>query len=116
MILQLKRAYEPPEEDDGTRILVDRLWPRGLSKADAKIDFWARELAPSNELRRWYNHDETRWPEFQRRYLGELHNKAPAVEELMVIIGNRKASLLFGSKEANRNNAAVLKQFLETML
>jgi len=116
MKFQLKRVYEPPANTDGMRILVDRLWPRGLSKAEAKIDFWAKKVAPSNELRRWYQHEQEKWPEFQRKYSVELQNNPEAVKELIAKIGNGNATLLFGSKETNLNNAAVLKEYLEALL
>jgi uncharacterized protein YeaO (DUF488 family) len=116
MKLQLKRVYEPPAAIDGMRILVDRLWPRGLSKAETKIDFWAREVAPSNELRRWYQHEPEKWPEFQRKYFTELQNNPEAVQDLIDKIGNGNATLLFSSKETSLNNAAVLKEYLETFL
>ncbi len=116
MRLQLKRVYEPPADIDGMRILVDRLWPRGLSKADAQIDFWAKEVAPSNELRHWYQHEQEKWPEFQRKYIIELQNHPDAVQELITKIGNGNATLLFASKETSINNAAVLKEYLETLL
>ncbi|MFZ2311255.1 MAG: DUF488 domain-containing protein [Methylobacter sp.] len=115
MRLQLKRVYEPPADSDGIRILVDRLWPRGLSKAEAKIDFWAKEVAPSTELRHWYQHEPEKWPEFQRKYFTELQNNPDAVQELIAKIGNENATLLFASKETSLNNAAVLKEFLETL-
>jgi len=116
MRLQLKRVYEPPADIDGLRILVDRLWPRGLAKEDARIDFWAKKVAPSNELRRWYQHEQEKWPEFQRKYVTELQNNPEAVQELIAKIGNENATLLFGSKETSLNNAAVLKEYLETLL
>jgi uncharacterized protein YeaO (DUF488 family) len=116
MRLQLKRVYEAPADIDGMRILVDRLWPRGLSKAEAKIDFWAREVAPLNELRRWYQHEQEKWPEFQRKYITELQNNTEEVQELIAKIGDRNATLLFSSKETGLNNAAVLKEYLETFL
>ena len=116
MKLQLKRVYEPPADIDGMRILVDRLWPRGLSKAEAKLDFWAREVAPSNELRHWYQHEQEKWPEFQRKYFIELRNNPEPVQELIAKIGNGNATLLFSSKETSLNNAAVLKEYLETLL
>jgi uncharacterized protein YeaO (DUF488 family) len=116
MRLQIKRVYEPPADSDGMRILVDRLWPRGLSKEKAKIDFWAKDVAPSNELRRWYQHEQEKWPEFQRRYFTELQNNPEAVEELIGKIGKGNATLLFSSKEASLNNAAVLKEYLDKLL
>jgi uncharacterized protein YeaO (DUF488 family) len=116
MRLQLKRVYEPPANIDGMRILVDRLWPRGLSKAEARIEFWAKEVAPSTGLRRWYQHEQEKWPEFQRKYLAELQNNPEAVQELIAKIGNGTATLLFSSKETSLNNATVLKEYLETLL
>ena len=115
MKLLLKRVYESPADSDGTRILVDRLWPRGLSKAEAKIDYWAKDAAPSNELRRWYQHEEKKWPEFERRYLDELRNNTAVVEKLVANLGNGTTTLLFSAKETKRNNAAVLKKYLETI-
>jgi len=116
MRLQLKRVYEPPAESDGIRILVDRLWPRGLSKAEAGIDYWAREVAPTNGLRLWYKHEQEKWPEFQRKYVTELQNNPEAVLELIAKIRNENATLLFSSKETSLNNAVVLKEYLETLL
>ncbi|MGH8762867.1 MAG: DUF488 domain-containing protein [Nitrosospira sp.] len=113
MKLGLKRAYEPPTQSDGIRILVDRLWPRGLSKAGAKIEFWAKEVAPSDELRHWYQHELAKWPEFRRRYLDELKGNTDAVKELVAKFGHGNATLLFSSKELNHNNAVVLKEYLE---
>jgi len=115
MQLQLKRVYEPLADSDGMRILVDRLWPRGLSKSEAKIEFWAKEVAPSTELRRWYQHEQEKWPEFQRKYITELQNNPDAVHELIAKIGNENATLLFASKETSLNNAAVLKEYLEML-
>ena len=116
MRLQLKRVYEPPAESDGIRILVDRLWPRGLSKAEAGIDFWAKDVAPTNGLPLWYQHEQEKWPEFQRKYVTELQNNPEAVHELIAKIRNESATLLFSSKETSLNNAAVLKEYLETLL
>lgn len=104
----------PPSSADGMRALVDRLWPRGLSKASARIDLWARELAPSNELRRWYAHDAKKWPGFKRRYFAELKHRMQAVDSLSREIRKQKVTLLFGSKEPRLNNAFALKQFLES--
>jgi len=111
-MLQRKRVYESPAEDDGVRILVDRLWPRGISKNAARIDHWFKEIAPSTELRQWYRHDPARWPEFQRRYTRELDRKPELVERLIGAIGAGSATLLFSSKESELNNAAVLAQYL----
>ncbi|MGZ8232836.1 DUF488 domain-containing protein [Methylobacter tundripaludum] len=116
MRLQLKRVYASPADTDGIRILVDRLWPRGLSKAEARIDFWAKEAAPSNELRHWYQHEQEKWPEFQRKYVAELQGNPGPVQALIAKIGHGNATLLFSSKETSLNNAAVLKDYLETLL
>lgn len=115
MKLRLERAYAPPPHLNGIRILVDRLWPRGLSRANAKIDYWAKEVAPSDGLRQWYQHDLEKWPEFRCRYLEELKNNSVAVKELIEKLGNGNATLLFASRELNHNNAVVLKEYLETV-
>ncbi len=114
MKLRLKRVYETAAKSDGKRILVDRLWPRGLSKSKARIDYWAKAVAPSNKLRRWYRHEPEKWPEFKRRYFAELKRNTAAVQELVAHLGTGKATLLFGSKETRYNNAAALKEFLES--
>ena len=114
MLIKIKRVYERPERTDGRRILVDRLWPRGLSKAGAAIDFWARDVAPSNELRRWYGHVPEKWPEFKRRYFAELDAKSGGAAQLRHQMGRGTVTLLFGSREARLNNAAALKEYLES--
>lgn len=114
MKLRLKRVYESAAKSDGKRILVDRLWPRGLSKAKAKIDLWARAVAPSNNLRSWYRHEHEKWPEFKRRYFAELRHNKTAVKELVALIGKGRVTLLFGSKEPRCNNAAALKKYLDS--
>ena len=98
---------------DGRRILIDRLWPRGVSKSDASIDAWAKDVAPSNELRRWYQHDPQKWPEFRRRYFAELDSNAARIAELRESLGEGTATLVFSSKETKLNNATALKEFLE---
>ena len=113
MHLSCKRVYDPPGATDGTRILVDRLWPRGLTKAKARVDHWVREIAPSTELRRWYGHDPVKWPEFKRRYFAELDAHPEEVEALRGLIGKRQATLLFGSKESRLNNATALVEYLQ---
>jgi len=87
MDIKIKRAYESPSGDDGYRILVDRLWPRGISKEKAKVDFWPKELAPSTELRRWYGHDPEKWAEFKSRYFTELNGNPELINELLVYVG-----------------------------
>jgi len=113
MKLAVKRVYAPPAAGDGLRVLVDRLWPRGLSKASARVDLWAKELAPSDALRRWYGHDPEKWPEFQKRYAAELKDRATALDELAARARKQKVTLLFGAKEERRNNAVALKSILE---
>jgi uncharacterized protein YeaO (DUF488 family) len=113
MALHLKRVYESAEEGDGKRILVDRLWPRGLSKKEAKVDVWLKQVAPSPALRRWFGHDPEKWSEFRRRYRHELEKNTDAVEALKKEIGRSKATLLFGAKDSEHNQAVVLKEFIE---
>lgn len=112
MSIRIRRVYDPPVAAEGHRILVDRLWPRGLSKAAAGIDLWLKEIAPSNELRRWYQHDETKWPEFRRRYFAELDQQPDVVECLRQWIQQGDVVLLFGARETRYNNAAALKDYL----
>lgn len=113
MAVRLKRVYLKPEKSDGYRILVDRLWPRGLSKQQAKVDHWLRDIAPSTALRRWYGHDPKRWAEFQRRYRMELKDEKDAVQGLKALLKQHKtATFLFSSKEEQINNAVALKRYL----
>ncbi len=113
MDIRVKRVYEPPSKSDGRRVLVDRLWPRGLSKAGAKIDYWPKEIAPSTELRKWYGHEPDKWPEFKRRYFKELKSKAAAVQALLDYVGSGKVTFVYGSKEERLNNVAALKEYLD---
>ncbi len=113
MKLRTKRIYEDPAESDGRRILVDRLWPRGVSKENAKIDFWAKAISPSNELRRWYQHDPEKWSEFRRRYFKELAKNPDGVAELRANLGKGAVTLVFSSKETKLNNASALAEYLE---
>jgi uncharacterized protein YeaO (DUF488 family) len=112
--LRTKRVHEKPERSDGRRVLIDRLWPRGVSKEAARIDFWAKAVAPSKELRQWYRHDPPKWPEFRKRYFAELDANAEAVAELRAQLGSGAATLVFGSREERLNNAAVLREYLES--
>ena len=110
----LKRAYEAAEDSDGFRVLVERLWPRGVSRVEARIDFWAKDTAPSKELRTWYAHDHDKWPEFQRRYRQELTGASVAVDQLREkIAGKAAVTFVYGSRETVRNSAHVLREFLE---
>ena len=110
MIL-LKRIYEKASKDDGTRILVDRLWPRGVSKEEAKIDLWLKDIGPSNELRKWFNHKDEKWPEFRKKYFKELDTKKDLIEQIKKQKGT--VTLLFGAKNIEHNNAVAIKQYLE---
>lgn len=113
MPIRIKRVYEAAERADGRRILVDRLWPRGVSKERAAIDFWAKDIAPTNELRRWYGHAPEKWPEFKRRYAAELEANSEGLAQLRRAMGRGTVTLLFGSTEMRLNNAVALKEYLE---
>lgn len=112
--IALKRAYEEPEPTDGTRVLVDRLWPRGLSKERAHIDIWLKEIAPSKELRTWFNHDPEKFAEFRRRYEAELTSEPgqEALAKLRELIQQGPVTLVFGTREVEHNNAVVLRDML----
>ena len=110
---QTKRIYAPPSPDDGLRLLVDRVWPRGLKKADAALDRWLREVAPSTELRRWFGHDPARWQEFCRRYAAELDQHPAEVAFLRDAGRTQTVTLLFGARDERHNNAVALKAYLE---
>ena len=112
--IRLKRAYEKPAADDGLRILVERLWPRGLSKERAAVDSWMREVSPSPELRKWYGHDTTKWAEFQKRYRAELGANKDAVKELREKCGNGIVTFVYAASDQEHNSALVLKEFLES--
>jgi uncharacterized protein YeaO (DUF488 family) len=114
--IRIKRVYEEPEQTDGRRILVDRLWPRGLSKEKAKVDVWAQEISPSTELRRWYNHDPDKWTEFKSRYDVELKAIPDQVDEIVEEVRNGVVTFLYSSKEEKLNNAVVLKEYIESMI
>jgi uncharacterized protein YeaO (DUF488 family) len=110
--IALKRAYEKPSRGDGCRILVERLWPRGLSKRDARIDLWLKEVAPSPELRRWFDHDPDRWAEFQRRYFDELRERGEVLERVREKLRAGKVTFVFASREVRYNNAVALAEYL----
>jgi uncharacterized protein YeaO (DUF488 family) len=112
-MIQLKRAYEPAAKDDGLRILVERLWPRGVSKQKARIDLWLKTVAPSTDLRKWYNHDPARWPEFRKRYWAELDDVADVVALLKLVADARTVTFVYAAGDEERNSAVALKAFLE---
>lgn len=114
MDIRIKRAYEAADEQDGYRILVDRIWPRGISKEEARIDLWPKEIAPSKELRQWFEHDPDRWREFKERYFAELSQQEERIQELLDVVCNSRVSLIYGSKETRYNNAKALKEFLKS--
>ncbi|MBN9071313.1 MAG: DUF488 domain-containing protein [Rhizobiales bacterium] len=113
MSLRIKRVYEAPADDDGLRVLVDRLWPRGLKKQEAAVDLWLKEIAPSTELRRWFGHDPEKWTEFRRRYRAELDGKKEELETLRRRADERRVTLLYGARDEEHNQAVVLKDLLE---
>ncbi len=115
-MIEIKRVYDPPTPDDGARILVDRLWPRGVSKAKLQLTSWLKEVAPSDALRKWSHHDPARWGEFQRRYFAELKDNAAAWRPILEAAKRGRVTLLFGARDTERNNAVALKTFLERML
>ena len=113
MKLEIKRVYEEPGKDDGMRILVDRLWPRGLSREKADVDLWLKEIAPSTELRKWFGHVPDRWKEFQKRYHHELENNIESVSKLKELIKKGLVTLVYGAKDKEHNEALVLKEWLD---
>lgn len=115
-MIQVKRAYEKPAQGDGTRILVDRLWPRGLKKEDLHLESWVKEVAPSDSLRRWFGHDPSRWQGFKRRYFAELDKKREAWEPILEAARRGNVTLLFGARDAEHNNAVALRDYLMAKL
>ena len=111
-MVRSRRVYEEPMAEDGTRILVDRLWPRGIAKEKARIDEWLKEIAPSDELRKWFGHDPARWEEFRERYRRELDAKAELLDQLRGLTKKGTVTLLFAAKDEEHNNAIVLKEMI----
>ncbi len=112
-MVKLKRIYEKPKSSDGYRVLVDRLWPRGVSKVEAKLDLWLKDIAPSNELRRWFDHDPAKWSEFQKKYKSEIIDNESTFRELKTIIQKYEVvTLLYGAKDEEHNQAVVIKSLL----
>lgn len=112
-MLKLKRVYEEPAPQDGVRLLVDRLWPRGLSKERARVDRWLKEIAPSDDLRRWFGHDPAKWREFKSRYRRELEGQRPLLTEIEELARSETVTLLYAAHDEEHNNALVLKELLE---
>ena len=111
-MIKLKRAYDPPAPDDGMRFLVDRLWPRGLRKADLPLEGWLKDVAPSTELRRWFGHDPRKWIEFRRRYGLELRRKASDLEPLFAAARKGSTTLVYSARDTEHNAAVVLRDYL----
>lgn len=114
MNLKLKRIYEPSAKEDGYRVLVDRLWPRGMTKEKAKIDHWLKEIAPTTELRKWFNHDPEKWAEFQKKYKAELKENKVAIEFLKEKIEKGNTTILYAAKDETHNEAKVIAAYLSS--
>jgi uncharacterized protein YeaO (DUF488 family) len=112
----LKRVYDPPAKSDGRRVLVDRLWPRGIARDDLRIDAWLKELAPSAELRKWFGHEAAKWDEFRKRYARELEQRSEALEELLDEARAGRVTLVYSAKDVEHNNAVALREHLERRL
>ena len=113
-MIKTRRIYDKPDADDGFRILVDRIWPRGLKKNDVKIDLWQKDIGPSSALRKWFNHDQRKWNEFKRRYYEELKNRKEIVKLFLEKAEQGTITLLYSSKEEKYNNAIALKEYLQS--
>lgn len=113
MNITIKRVYEEPSKEDGERILIDRLWPRGLTKEKAKIGLWLKEIAPSTELRKWFGHDPSKWNEFKKRYIAEIKKNKDVLAQLEGQLKDGKITLVYGAKDEEHNDAVVLKEYLE---
>lgn len=111
-MIKLKRIYEPPSDEDGVRILVERLWPRGISKEKAKVDEWMKEIAPSQELRQWFKHDPAKWEEFQKRYRKELDQNQELVKELKRSAKGKTVTFVYAARDEEHNSALLLKKYL----
>lgn len=115
-MIQVKRIYQEPEKKDGSRILVDKLWPRGFTKEKAKIDLWLKEIAPSDKLRKWFSHDPKKWDEFRKRYKDELKDKKEWLEKIKQSEKEKKiVTLLYAAKDEEHNNAVALKEIVEKL-
>jgi len=110
--IDVKRAYEPPDGGDGQRVLVDRIWPRGVTKDDLDLDAWLKDIAPSSALRKWFGHDPAKWDEFRRRYAAELEKAREPVAELRRLLRQGRVTLVYGAKDEAHNNAVALRDWL----
>lgn len=115
-MIRTKRAYDPIESEDGTRVLVDRVWPRGIKKADLQIEDWPKDVAPSKELRQWFGHDPDKWEAFQRRYHAELDEHPDVWQPLLELARKGNLTLVYGARDREHNNAVALQAFLEAKL
>lgn len=113
MALKMKRAYDRPEQNDGYRVLVDRLWPRGMKKERARLDEWLKEIAPSDDLRKWFRHNDENWDEFKRRYFRELDDKQREVDEIVKKARAGRVTLLYAARDEQHNNASALLEYLQ---
>lgn len=116
MSIRLKRVYDKPAKSDGYRVLVDRLWPRGVKKNQARIDQWLKDIAPSTKLRKWFGHDPSRWTEFKKRYAAELDDRHEQVEKLVCEARKRTVTLLFSAKDTEHNNAVALEEYIKQLM
>ncbi len=113
MNIKIKRVYEAPEKDDGFRILVDRVWPRGMTREKAAVDLWLKEIAPTNELRKWFGHDPKKYKEFKKRYEKELKENKEAIDTVKAHLKKETVTLVYGAKDEEHNQAVVLQEFLK---
>jgi uncharacterized protein YeaO (DUF488 family) len=113
MDIRIRRAYDPPRRGDGYRVLVDRVWPRGVSRDDLDLDEWRKEIAPSTRLREWFGHDPERWKEFQERYFAELEARQESLQGLLERARRGRITLVYGAKDPNHNNAVALRAYLK---
>ncbi len=116
MTIGIKRIYEPVEEKDGYRVLVDRLWPRGIRKKEAGIDLWLKDAAPSTALRQWFNHEPEKWDEFKKQYFAELDNNRQLLQSFIEDNKKRRITLVYASRDTEHNQAVLLRQYLEILI
>ena len=112
-MLKIKRVYDEYEKSDGLRVLIDRLWPRGLSKEKAHVDIWLKDIAPSTELRKWFGHDPEKWNEFKKKYSKELNDNKEVVAKMVELVDENEVTLVYGAKDEEHNDAVVLKEYLD---